>query len=56
MGDDSCLILWDARSGTGPAVKVVLFSILSRLMMLYVKMSSSILCTMLKLVYSSFPG
>uniref|UniRef100_A0A0E0FRZ9 Histone-binding protein RBBP4-like N-terminal domain-containing protein n=1 Tax=Oryza nivara TaxID=4536 RepID=A0A0E0FRZ9_ORYNI len=22
VGDDSCLILWDARSGTGPAVKV----------------------------------
>jgi hypothetical protein len=22
VGDDACLILWDARTGTGPAVKV----------------------------------
>ena len=26
MGDDACLILWDARTGTSPAVKVMLFS------------------------------
>lgn len=25
MGDDACLILWDARTGTGPAVKVMFF-------------------------------
>lgn len=24
MGDDSCLILWDARTGSSPAVKVIL--------------------------------
>lgn len=24
VGDDSCLILWDARTGSSPAVKVVL--------------------------------
>lgn len=24
MGDDSCLILWDARAGSGPAVKVII--------------------------------
>jgi hypothetical protein len=31
VGDDACLILWDARTGTSPAVKVIFFSILSRL-------------------------
>jgi len=25
VGDDACLILWDARTGTGPAVKVTFF-------------------------------
>jgi hypothetical protein len=30
VGDDACLILWDARTGTSPAVKVTLFSILDQ--------------------------
>lgn len=25
VGDDSCLILWDARSGSAPVVKVCIF-------------------------------
>jgi hypothetical protein len=25
VGDDACLILWDARTGTDPAVKVTFF-------------------------------
>lgn len=29
VGDDSCLILWDARSGSTPAVKVIVLHIIS---------------------------
>ena len=29
MGDDACLILWDARTGTSPAVKVTCSSYLN---------------------------
>jgi hypothetical protein len=34
VGDDSCLILWDARTGTSPAIKVICLSFIFLVLLL----------------------
>lgn len=36
VGDDSCLILWDARVGTGPTIKVIFLLIFASLIVIMI--------------------